>query len=187
MIGFGGYGPDYPDADQSHFNAVAAPLVIYRGDMFRAGEGAFLEGRLVRRDRFELDINLDSSFPTKLNRYDARRGMPDLDYLGETGPRLQVTLAKADRDANLELEFSVRAVLSSDLTNLRYHGLVFHPRVAYQHRNVHASGDRLKLSLGRIFATRRRTRYFYDVAPQFVTAGQPDLAAKAATWVAKRA
>ena len=37
------------------------------------------------------------SFAAEPDDNDARRGLPDLDYLGELGPRLQITLARLER------------------------------------------------------------------------------------------
>lgn len=179
VLGIGGYTPDFPAADQNHFNGLPLPLVVYRGETLRAGEGSLVEGRIVRRDRFELGLSLDGSFSTDSDESDARSGMPDLDHLFELGPRLQITLARAARAAKIDFEIPVRAVLSTDFTDVRYRGVVLNPVLAYQHTSILDSGVRLKLSLGAIFADRRLMDYFYEVEPAFVNAIRPAFSAKA--------
>lgn len=179
LVGVGGYVPDYPGANQNHIKGAALPYVVYRGGVIRAGEGSLLKGRIVRRDRLELDVSLNGSFPTDSDDNDARRGMPDLDFLGEIGPRLQLTLATAAKYAKVDLELPIRAVFSTDLTNFRFRGVVFHPKIAYQHQNFYDSGLKVKLSVGPIIASKRLMRYFYEVDPAFVTAGRSAFSAGA--------
>ena len=56
VLGIGGYTPDFPAADQNHFKGLPLPLVVSRGETLRAGEGSLVEGRIVRRDRFEFGL-----------------------------------------------------------------------------------------------------------------------------------
>ena len=128
VAGGGGYLPDYPAAGQSHFQGLVLPYLAYRGAIVRSDEKGILRGRIVRSDRFELDLSLAGSFAAESDDNDARRGLPDLDYLGEVGPRLQITLARAARDAKIELELPVRAVLSTDFSDLRPAGCWRRPR-----------------------------------------------------------
>lgn len=179
VIGGGGYVPDYPAAGQNHFNAIGAPYLIYRGKILRAGDKGIVRGRFIDTERVEFDVSLDGSYRADSDDNDARRGMPDLDYLGEVGPRLQITLARAARDAKIDLELPLRAVFSTDLTDLNYRGIVFHPEIAYQHANFFSPKLRFKLGVGPIFATSELMDYFYEVEPQFATAGRPAYSADA--------
>lgn len=83
----GGYLADYPAADESQFRGLALPYFVYRGEILRSDEKGLLRSRLIHSENFEFDISLDGSFPADSN--DNRRGLPDLDWLGEIGPRFQ--------------------------------------------------------------------------------------------------
>ena len=178
VAGGGGYLPDYPAAGQSHFQGLVLPYLAYRGAIVRSDEKGILRGRIVRSDRFELDLSLAGSFAAESDNNDARRGLPDLDYLGEVGPRLQITLARAARDAKIELELPVRAVLSTDFSDLRYRGALAAPEIAYQHDSLGGRGLEVKLGLAASFATAELRDYFYEVEPRFATPGRPAFAAR---------
>lgn len=178
VIGGGAYVPDYPAAGQNHFNGLAAPYVIYRGKFFRAGDKGIVRGRLFKTDRIDFDISLDGSFAAESDDNDARRGMPDLDYLGEVGPRLQITLAKAARDAKLDLELPLRAVFSTDFSSIEHRGYIFNPELAYQHDNFLNGGLKLKLSIAATFADEEMMEYLYGVAPTYATNARPAYAAE---------
>lgn len=179
-VGGGGYLPDYPAAGESRFQWLALPYVAYRGEFLRAGDRGLVRGRIVRRRNVELDISLSGSFAVDSEDNDARRGMPDLDWLGEIGPRLQITLARAARDAKIDFELPLRGAFSTDFTSdLDYRGLVLAPELAYQNDNFLGSGVELKLGLSATFATEELMDYFYEVPGRFATAGRPAFAAEA--------
>ena len=178
IAGGGGYLPDYPAAGRSHFQGIALSYLAYRGAILRSDEKGLLRGRIVRSDRIELDVSLSGSFAADSDDNDARRDFPDLDYLGEIGPRLQITLARAPRAAKIDLELPVRAVFSSDLSDLRYRGLLAAPEIAYQHDDFAGRGLELKLGLAASFATTEFMDYFYEVEPRFATLARPAFAAR---------
>lgn len=174
----GGYLPDYPGAGESRFQGIALPSLTYRGAFLRSDEKGLLRGRLVNTDRVELDISLAGSFAAESDDNDARRGLPDLDYLGELGPRLQITLARAARDAKIDFELPVRAVFSTDFSDLDYRGILAAPEIAYQHDDFGGVGLKLKLGLAASFATQELMEYFYEVEPRFATPSRPAFAAR---------
>ena len=174
----GGYLPDYLAADESHVRALALPFVAYRGEFVRSDEKGLLRGRLLSTERLELDLSLTGSFPADADDNEARRGMPDLDWLGEIGPRLQITIARAGRDAKLEVELPLRVVFSTDFSTLDYRGVVFAPDLAYQHDDFLRTGLEIKLGGGASFATRQLMDYFYEVESRFATPARPAFSAR---------
>ena len=174
VVGGGGYLPDYPAAGQNHLQGLALPYVAYRGEFLRAGDRGLVRGRIFRRRDFELDVSISGSFSSDSDDNDARRGMPDLDWLGELGPRLQYTVLRAARDARIDLEFPVRAAFSTDFSSeIVFRGIVFAPGIAYQNVNFLDGGLELKLGLVPTFATQDLMAYFYDVTPALATATRP--------------
>jgi MipA family protein len=174
-----GYLPDYPAAGQSHFQWAALPLLVYRGEILRAGDKGLVRGRLYRSERVEFDISLSGSFPTDADDNNARQGMADLDWLGEVGPRLQITLARAAKDAKIDLELPIRAVLSTDFSSIEHQGFIFAPELAYQNDNFMGKGIELKLGLSLDFASEGLADYFYEVPSSFVTSTRSVYNAKA--------
>jgi outer membrane protein len=180
LAGGAAWVPDYPASDENHPIGLVLPYAIYRGRIFRAGDrGGIVRGRFFWGARAEFDVSLGGAFPTDSNRNDARRGMPDLDFLLELGPRLTVTLATIGQDIRVGVELPVRAVFSIDLDQVGYHGVVFNPKLAYNHDNIFNTGVNFRVSAGPTVATEELMDYFYEVDSEFVTPTRPAFDAKA--------
>jgi len=181
-LGFGaggGWEPDYPASERSHFNGIGFPFVVYRGDFLRVGDrrGA-VRGRFLNTDRYEFDISLQASFPVNSENNEARRGMPDLDWLIGIGPQLKLKLFNNPGKNRLNLNFPVRAIYSTDLSSVVNRGYVFNPRLTYRHENLTDRKLRLFVSAGSVFATNRLMDYYYAVPPEFATPTRPAIDAK---------
>lgn len=175
----GAWVPDYPAADEHHAIGLVLPYAIYRGSIFRAGDDGIARGRFFRNPQYEFDISISGSFPADSDQNDARRGMPDLDLLLEAGPRLKIRLADLTDTSNLELELPLRAVISVDLSQIGYRGLVFNPSLVYTHTDLLKTDTLFTVSLGPVFATNRSMDYFYEVEPRFATPNRAAFNAKA--------
>ncbi|MFC7453029.1 MipA/OmpV family protein [Insolitispirillum peregrinum] len=174
VIAGAAYTPDYPAADQNHGHYLPLPLVQYRGDIVRSDEKGLVRGRIFHTRDAELDVSLNGSFPTSSDDNKARVGMPDLDWMGEIGPRLQWTVARAARLAKVDVEIPVRAAFSTDFhSDFSYRGLVTEPEIAYQNSSFMDSGVALKVGLGTVFATEQLQDYFYQVDNRYATSGRP--------------
>lgn len=169
-MGAGGYLPNYPASDESDFEAIGLPYVVYRGKFFRAGDKGLLRGRLLNTRDFELDISLAGSFSVDSDENSARRGMEDIDWLGEVGPRIQWRLARAARWAKIDLELPIRVVFSTDFSDVSYEGLLLAPEIAYQHDNFLESGAQVKVGISATFANEDLQDLFYEVDRRFATA-----------------
>ncbi|QQP93294.1 MipA/OmpV family protein (plasmid) [Skermanella sp. TT6] len=177
----GGFGlvPDYPASEQSHVQGAALPFVIYRGDVLRASREG-LQGRVYRSDRVTLEISLEGALGSSADDNDAREGMPDIDLLGEIGPGLRINLLRnADRTDRVDLTLPLRGVFSTDLSRVEYRGLVFAPDIAYAKYGLFDRDDRLRISVGPIFATSHLMDYYYQVDPRFARPGRPAYDAEA--------
>lgn len=168
-IGFGAWLPDYPAAGQNHVRWLALPRAVYRGPILQLGEDSLVRGLLVDTGRIELDVSLAGSFPADADDNRAREGMPDLDWLGEIGPRLSLGLLGERERSGLSLDLQVRGVFSTDLSRFDYRGLVFHPELVWREAELLPAGPRLELRAGSIFADERLMDYFYAVPARFVT------------------
>ncbi|WP_161993627.1 MipA/OmpV family protein [Muricoccus nepalensis] len=192
--GGGGWLPDYPAAEQNHVRGIGTPFVIYRGELLRADDQG-LRGRLMRGDRLGLDLSFSGAFPASSRNNRAREGMPDLDWQGEVGPALRLTLWRDKaHPRRVNIELPVRAVFSSDLSSTHYRGVVVSPELAFEDRDAgrrifgnlpflrEAMGlraARFRAGVGPIFATERLHDLYYEVEPQYARPGRPAYRARA--------
>ena len=72
----------------------------------------------------------------------------------------------------------MRAVLSTDFSNLQYRGVTFSPAIAYQNERLFGSTE-IKVGFSVTFATEELMAYFYEVERRFATATRPTYAAEA--------
>ena len=173
VVGGGGWLPDYPAADQNHFQGLALPYAIYRGDFFRVGDGGGPRGLFVDVPWLELNIGLDASFPVDSSDNDAREGMDDLDYLLEAGPKLIVKFLYDDPVNDFDLSLATRGVISTDFANVRYEGMTVNPAVTYRRHDLFGFDLRAIASLGAIFGSDGYNDYFYEVRRPDVRPNRP--------------
>jgi outer membrane scaffolding protein for murein synthesis (MipA/OmpV family) len=177
FVAAGAYLPHYPAAAESQTRFLPFPWLVYRGEIFRAGEDGVLSGRIIKSERVELDVSFSGSLPVSADDNDAREGMPELDWLGGIGPRLQINLFKTgnrDRNARIDFELPVRGVFSTDFSEApEWRGVVAAPGIRYRNKNVSHSGLNLDLSAEVIFATEELMDYYYEVDPRFARSNRP--------------
>ncbi len=171
LAGVGGYVADYPGAAQSRFRGFPIPYFIYRGKILRAGDSGIVRGRFQISDTLEFDLSFDASLNADSDKNTLRRGLPDLDVLGEIGPQL-TWRAWEEADRSLTINLPVRASLSFGDGGIRSRGFVLNPRVTYRDRDF-LGGNTLSLGVGPIFATEKLMDYFYEVRPQFALRDRP--------------
>jgi outer membrane scaffolding protein for murein synthesis (MipA/OmpV family) len=122
LVGIAGRLPDYRGSDEYTLYTFPLPYVIYRGEILEADRdgvrGLFFKGR-----RIETDISLSGNPPVN-NGNKARSGMPELNPLLEMGPVIKYFFYRGERSSGLDLEATVRGVISVDKHNLdlRYEG-----------------------------------------------------------------
>ncbi len=179
--GFALYAPDYPASGEYSINGLGAPLVVYRGDLFRLGEDAAVRVVPVDEPLFELGVSVDAAFGADSDDNELREGLPDLDPLLELGPELIVRGPRLDYgawgEAELDLALQGRAVFSLDFDEVAYRGLVFEPDIRYRQRGLLGGDLDLFGSVGPVFATEELHDYFYEVEPQFARPGREAFAA----------
>lgn len=166
------YSPDYPAADNNSLHGLALPYVVYRGDLLRIGRDSIAKGVFIDNDYVELNVSLAAAFNANSSDNNARRGMPDLDYLGEIGPQLKIKLGEW-HGGKTELQLPVRAVFSTDFSRIDHRGYRFSPKLFHKRHNIFNSGINMDSSIGPIFATKKLQEYFYRVEPRFATAARP--------------
>ena len=181
-----GYLPDYPAADEYSTRVLPLPYFVYRGKVFRSEESGMLRGRVFNSARIEFDVSVAGALDVKSKDNVARSGMPDLDYMGQIGPRLQIVLGRSPNgDAHVDFELPARAVLSTDFSSIEHVGFLSAPELAYQNDNFLGHGDRLKLGVGLTFADSKYQNVIYGVPDAFATGTRPAYDAKGGYMGAK--
>ena len=107
--GGGAYVPDYPASDNYQLRGLGVPYFIYRGDILRVGDGG-VRAMAVDDPTFELDVSLSGALNADSEDNEARRGMPDLDFLVGLGPQLRINLNDKTARTTWDLRFQSRAV-----------------------------------------------------------------------------
>lgn len=173
---------NYPASSERNFIALAAPYVVYRGDVFRVGGGGGARAVVVEDKNYEIDFSFGGAFSADSDDNTAREGMPELDFLFEIGPQFvyRVKDYKFDGGGNgrLNLRLQARAVFSTDFDRIDERGYVFEPKLTYQQRGVWRENTGLNLSAGLVFATEELHDYFYQVDSEFATSSRAQFDAK---------
>lgn len=159
--------PHYRGSDQSHDWVLPTPYVVYRGEILRADrEGA--RAVLVDADRFDLDVSLAATAPTRSRDNVARAGMPDLAPTFEIGPNANFTLSRGP-GWKLQARLPVRAAFTLE-SDPRSIGWLATPNL---NLDVHVGGWNVGVLGGPVFASRRFHGYFFDVPAAYATAARP--------------
>ena len=164
---------NYPASSQRNFIAAASPYAVYRGDIFRVGDGNGLRAIVVDKSNLEIGLSFGGAFAADSENGTAREGMPELDILLEVGPqaiyRIKDYSFKEGGNAHINARLQLRTAFSTDFSSINSRGFVLNPVITYQQRGRLLKGTALSASFGMIFATERFHDYFYEVPEQFMT------------------
>lgn len=159
--------PHYRGSDQRHNWLLPTPYFVYRGEIFRADrDGA--RALLVDSERFDLDVSLAATAPTRSSDNVARQGMPDLAPTFELGPNLNLLLGRG-AGWKMQLRLPLRAAFTLE-SKPQAIGWLATPNLNVDWR---VNGWNVGLLGGPIIATRRFNGYYYDVPAPFATAARP--------------
>lgn len=175
----GGLGelPDYPGSNQKRIRYLAVPYFIYRGKVFRSDQKEGMRARFIQNEDIDLDMSAAGSFPANSSDNEARKGMPDLDWLVELGPRLEVMLSRLGGHGRFRFLLPVRPVFSTNFRDIVHRGLTYVPGLALDFNNFPKENWRMYLKLQAAFIDEKLARYFYEVEPQFATPDRPSTSA----------
>lgn len=174
----GGYVPYYPASNQGRMRYVGAPIVRYRGLQLRSDEEDSMKARLFRNPIYGLDVSFGGAFTANSNDIDARKGMPDLDWVAEIGPRFYFFLIKTDK-VWWRVNFPLRGAFSTDVIHWTYQGLVLAPSTTVRFFFDSSKYNSLILGLTRTYTTSQLQEYYFEVDAKYATASRPAYQAKA--------
>ena len=162
---------DYRGADTSHAYPLPVPYFVYRGKFLEADRDG-LKGKLFDQRFAELHISASATPPVRASA--TRSGMPDLRPTVEVGPALDVRLWRsAEERVKLDFLLSARSAITIEHSP-RGIGWLIDPHFSVDiDAPAGATGWKLGLLAGPLFATRRYHDYFYSVATPFATQERP--------------
>lgn len=179
----GGYfaGYDYPASRDENRRMIALPFFIYRTPTLRFGDGG-IRAVAIENPRVKLDLSIGGSLNASSEGNSAREGMPNLDFLFEIGPQLEVRLLNRPMASGgrLQARFTseLRAVLVTDFGSIGAQGMVAEAGVGVNYRNVRNTGIDLLSAIDVTYANEKLQDYFYQVKPEFATATRPEFDAR---------
>lgn len=178
---FGRYAPVYPGADESDLTILPIPIPVYRGSFLRFGENLdqVARGEITETRRLRLGIDLSFTFGEHSADIAVRRGMPDLDFMLELGPELEIRLSdRMPEQGEFFLALQLRAGVSFDGLDPSSRGFVVNPEFEYRRSQAFGGDNVLSLRWKPTWASENYMDYYYEVAPEFATPIRPVYDAK---------
>jgi len=166
------HGPAYPGSSISSDRFFFAPWFIYRSDTLSVKDGG-INLKAYDSDRVIVDLGIGVALNADSSITPVREGMPDLDYLLELGPRINVLLfdefGELGRRNRLNWKTSYRQSLSTDFKRLDLRGPVFDTELEYRWDTNAANDLSIEASVGALWLGNKLSDYIYAVEPQFAT------------------
>lgn len=182
IVGAAANSPEYPGSQNNQNNAIAAPYIVYRGEIFRIGDGSAARAVAVDTSWIEIDLSVDAAFNADSSQDSARAGMPDLDFIFEVGPQIRFKLIdktlKNGGTRKLSFSLQTRAAFSTDFSAFNHRGWVLHPELSFQQSYVFQPKDRFSLNVSPIWASEKLHDYFYQVDEEFSTQARAEYDAR---------
>jgi len=176
LVAFAQNFPAYPSSSDQNFTALPIPYPVYRGKIFSFGQDLeeIASGQLLSTNRFNVSVGLNASFPESSDNLSARNGMPDLDFLVEAGPEVNMALKGGpDDDRELLLSLQIRGAVSIDDLDATGRGFTFNPELEYLVRDFLDAKTELRFRVSPTWGTSDYTDFFYGVDPEYATANRP--------------
>lgn len=172
------FTPDYPASDQMHPWLIPFPFGIYRGEIVHSDRRGGTRARFLKAANYEFNVSMGGGLPSSSSKNTARANMPNLEWLGEIGPRVNIDLYSRPSRSLLRFGIPIRAAYSYNFEHLRDQGYVLAPELLYDLPDILGSEWDAFLQLTVTFADRRFSNYFYGVEPAYATAERPAYVAR---------
>lgn len=158
--------PHYRGSNQSRFVAAPVPYIRYHGKRLKIDkEGTHFY--LYEGKKLKIDISTAFAIGVDSSDNEARRGMPDLGWIAELGPRAQWELYhSADNKIRFRFALPIRRAFATDFNSVDTIGTVIAP---YFQLRYFQNGWESALSTGPVWADHDYHDYFYSVRPEYVT------------------
>ena len=175
LSGIGLSSPAYPGAADRTSRGLLLPWFIYRGPIFRADEST-VGARLLKTETVQFDVGFAAALGASSEDVDVRKGMPDLGFQFEFGPRMRVNLGRPTPNSVVRFDLPLRGVFEVK-GGLKNRGFAIEPRIAYENRDIGA-GWGIGTSASVVVGDRKFNEFLYGVPGVFATPTRRAYAAK---------
>lgn len=163
-IGYGfGSVADYPAADEYSRKTLLLPLIIYRGDVLKSDQEDGTRAELFKSTEIEINLSFGARFSSDSENNKTRAGMPNLNYLLETGPSLSYKLWHKPKVSSLTLQIPMRLTFETDFKKTEFIGFVFEPELRFQKLNFLVPRLTASTSFAVELFSERVANYYYQV------------------------
>jgi len=165
--------PHYAGSEQSKSYALPFPFFNYQSKKISLNREG-LKRYLFRGDNWDLDLSFSGTVPLDSDDNRARRGMPDLDWVGLVGPAFNYSLYRKN---NHELKISVplRFGMATDFKEFESVGWDFSPKLQWRTKVVNDQIVwRTTASFELEYTDDRYNSYYYSVDSDYVTNERPE-------------
>lgn len=172
---------DYIGADESQFYIFPTPYIFYQSDTLVIDQNAFT-GDLFESKRWHLAIDAAGSIPVNSDKNEARKGMSDLNWVGELGPSLEYYFGGDSRSKNRTyVDFSIRKAINTDFKQISDTGWTGQVSLnnKYQFKTGLLGGKTtFDSTVALLFHSGKYTQYFYSVSEAEANAARTEYNAK---------
>jgi outer membrane scaffolding protein for murein synthesis (MipA/OmpV family) len=176
-LGIGVAGAEFPAYDgAAEKRALVLPFPYFTiRSRFLDADRDEVRGKLLKSDRWSLDVDFGGNVDVTSSDTKERQGMPDLDWLGEAGPALRYHVWHSGPGNGVDFVLPARIADSLHSVTFHHRGFDSDPRLEWHATWFQVGGDRLLLdaTLAGRFVDRGYADYYYSVAPQFATPTRP--------------
>ncbi|MDH3420372.1 MAG: MipA/OmpV family protein [Gammaproteobacteria bacterium] len=173
LAAFGQHAPAYPGSTEPNVTLLPIPIPVYRGSFLNFGENLdqVARGEIAETRRLRLGVDLNFTFGEDSSEIAVRQGMPDLDFMLEIGPELEIKLNdRTPEQGELLLALQLRAGVSFDGVDPSSQGFLLNPELEYRRDQVFGGDNLLSLRWKPTWASEDFMDYYYEVDPLFATA-----------------
>lgn len=172
----------YPASDQSRDWALPFPTFQYRGEILQADDREGARAYLLRSDLWSVEMGGGGLASVKSEDNDARRGMEDLPWRVQAGPRL---VSRFHPEYQVKLGI-YQVLIFPDFASLRFQGaiselkLLWHLGDRWNTTGLWGKAKvRSQLGLSADFASQEFMQMYYGVSAQEARADRPAYQARA--------
>lgn len=167
----------YPASSEKTNRAFALPYFIYRGNRIRMEDGG-VTAVAVENRRVRLDLSIGAALNVDSDSVPLRAGLPDLDFLFQVGPKVELNLwdkvvASERRRHRLVWETALRASFSTDFSSISSRGYVLNTQLDYELDGFLTPDTKLIVGGGPIWVTEELGDYIYGIDEAFGTPSRP--------------
>jgi outer membrane scaffolding protein for murein synthesis (MipA/OmpV family) len=170
--------PHYLGSNESKNYILPFPHVVVKSKYLSVDRN-LIEGHFLSSAVFKLDVSFSAAFKVDSDDNGLRQGMPDLDYIIESGPSLNWLIAgKFNSTRNIVLKLPIRAAFTTDFKRTESIGWRIAPSIHWYNewRNEHKWEVTNTLRL--LYAAQDYHAYLYSVDSTFALAGRPTYTAE---------